>query len=238
MIKTLQEFNRDFAHEMKFGKKVTEPIMFPETSGDIIDMLQARIAAHLPKRLKKKISEQFAAQSYQPQRLSPTINKPLWKDFSLLAIKFAVIALSLMLLFSLVFGIERYEEPSMSPSIKHGDLVIFHRYTKVGYLPQDTIVLEYNGLVQVRRVVATAGDVVDITEEGLLINDALQQEADIHQKTERYADGISFPLTVPDGHIFVLSDSRQDATDSRVYGSVNIDDTLGKVIAVIRQRNV
>jgi signal peptidase I len=87
-------------------------------------------------------------------------------------------------------------------------------------------------------VVATAGDVVDINEDGLVINGALQQEPRIHEATERYEEGVIFPLTVPEGHVFVLAASRTDATDSRIYGPVEIEDTLGKVMTVIRQRNI
>ena len=73
---------------------------------------------------------------------------------------------------------------------------------------------------------------------GLLINGSLQQEQEIYQKTERYQEGGEFPLTVPEGQVFVLGDSRSGATDSRIYGSVEIEDTLGKVMTVIRRRSI
>jgi len=79
---------------------------------------------------------------------------------------------------------------------------------------------------------------VDITEDGLLINGALQQEPDIFRNTLRYEGGVSFPLTVPEGQVFVLGDNRMDATDSRMYGCVEIKESLGKVIAVIRCRDI
>ena len=126
----------------------------------------------------------------------------------------------------------------MIPAVKDGDLVLYYRYTRSGYLPQDVIALEKDGQKQVRRVVATAGDTVDITEDGLVINGALQQESEIYQKTERYRDGVEFPLTVPEGQVFVLGDNREGATDSRVYGCVKIEDTLGKVMTVIRRRSI
>jgi signal peptidase I len=126
----------------------------------------------------------------------------------------------------------------MSPAIKDGDLVMFYRYTKSGYQPRDVIVLDYNGQKQVRRVIATAGDVVDIVDDKLKINGATQQEDGIYQKTERYQDGVDFPLVVPEGQVFVLSDSRVGAIDSRIYGCVEIDDTLGKVMAVLRRRSI
>ena len=162
---------------------------------------------------------------------------PLWKEFFFLALKIATIVLVSMLLFTFLFGVARYNDPSMSPSIRDGDLVIFHRYNGVGYLPQDTVVLRHNGKIQVRRVVAVAGDTVDITESGLIINGSTQQESYVYQRTERYEDGISFPITLEDGQVFVLADSRIGATDSRIYGPVEIEDTFGKVMAIMRRRS-
>jgi len=163
---------------------------------------------------------------------------PVWKDLLFLLVKVVSIALVFVLLFTFLFGIMRCREPSMAPAIRDGDLVVFYRYTKSGYQPQDTIILRFNGQKQVRRVIATAGNIVDVTEDGLLINGALQQEMGIYQKTERYQDGVDFPLTVPEGQVFVLGDSRTDAADSRIYGCVKISDTLGKVMAVLRQRGI
>ena len=126
----------------------------------------------------------------------------------------------------------------MAPSINDGDLVFFFRYTRDGYMPREAIVLDFEGKRHVRRVIANAGDVVDITEEGLIVNGAQQQEIGITQATERYQDGVEFPLTVPDGHVFVLGDAREGAADSRIYGCVKISDTYGKVIALFRRRGI
>jgi len=163
---------------------------------------------------------------------------PVWKELLFLLLKIAAIMIAFTLIFTFLYGMIRYSEPSMAPMIKDGDLVIYYRYTKSGYLPQDAVVLEFKGQRQVRRVVAVAGDTVDITEQGFMVNGSLQQEPDIYQKTERYEDGIEFPLTVPDGYVFVLGDSRENSTDSRVYGCVKVEDTLGKVMAVIRRRSI
>ena len=162
----------------------------------------------------------------------------LFKDLLLLLAKIGLIVLVFVLLSTFVFGIVRYEEPSMAPAIKDGDLVVFNRHVKNGYQPRDAIVLKAGGQKQVRRVVATAGDRVDITEDGLVINGALQQEAGIYQKTERYQEGETFPLTVPEGQVFVLGDNRVGAADSRIYGCVEVKETLGKVMTVIRRRGI
>ncbi|MCL2152352.1 MAG: signal peptidase I [Oscillospiraceae bacterium] len=163
---------------------------------------------------------------------------PLWKELLFLLMKVLLITVTFVLLSTFLFGFIRYQDPSMDPAIKDGDLVIFYRYIKDGYLPQDAVALEYKGHKQVRRVIATAGDEVDISEDGLMVNGALQQEPGIYQKTERYQDGVEFPLIVPEGHVFVLGDFRVDATDSRVYGCVEIEKTLGKVMTILRRRSI
>jgi len=162
----------------------------------------------------------------------------LGRDLLFLLVKIVAIVLAFTMLFTFLLGAMRYQDPAMGPAIKDGDLVIFNRYTPSGYLPNDTVALEVNGEKQVRRVIDTTVDTVDITEEGLVINGALQQERGIYEKTERYLEGISFPMTVSQGEVFLLGDSREGATDSRIYGAVKIEDTWGKVMTVIRLRGI
>ena len=134
------------------------------------------------------------------------------KDLLYLLLKIGVIVLVAVLFFTFLFGLIRCNEPWMNPAVKDGDLVIFYRYNSQGYLPQDVVALDYKGERHVRRVVAIEGDVVDITEQGLLVNGSIQQELDIFFTTERYEEGVDFPLTVPEGHVFVLGDRRDGAT--------------------------
>jgi signal peptidase I len=173
----------------------------------------------------------------KPQKKQAAATSAL-KDLLFLFLKIGMICCVIVLMFTFLFGIVRYQDASMEPAIKDGDIVIFYRGKVEKYSPKEVIILDFNGKRQVRRVVATAGDTVDITEDGLLINGALQQEQTIYQKTERYLEGVEFPLTVPEGQIFVLGDARKDATDSRIYGCVKISDTYGKAMAIIRRRGI
>ncbi|MCL1847733.1 MAG: signal peptidase I [Coriobacteriia bacterium] len=162
----------------------------------------------------------------------------LRRDLLFLLIKIASIIGAFLLLFTFVFGITRYQEASMFPAIKDGDLVIFYRHSPEHYISQDVVAVKLEGQTQFRRVVATAGDTVDITENGLVINGAPQQESGIIRKTERYVEGVSFPLVVPQGQVFVLGDNRSDSLDSRIYGCVETEDILGKVMMIIRKRGI
>lgn len=124
----------------------------------------------------------------------------------------------------------------MKPAVQAGDLVIFYRLADT-YAASDVAVLEYEGQQQVRRVVAVAGDIVDITEEGLFINGSYVTEQNM-QAIHLYEEGITFPVTVPEGHVFVLGDNRSNTVDSRIYGTVPIKDLSGKVTTIVRQRGI
>jgi len=166
----------------------------------------------------------------QPQKSS------VWRDLGSLGVKVAAVVLAFVLVFSFVYGFDRNTDPDMAPMVKDGDVVVFYRLDK-DYAVGDLVVVKYRGALEVRRVVAGPGDTVDITDVGLIVNGALQQEPGIYQKTVRYAKGADLPLTLGKGQIFVLGDARQNATDSRIYGPVNTKDTLGTTITVIRRRN-
>jgi signal peptidase I len=158
-------------------------------------------------------------------------------EFLFLLTKIAIACIALVLIFTFMFGICRYQDATMNPAVKDGDLVLWYRPDK-DYTASDLLVLEYEGKLQVRRVIATAGDVVDITEDGLFINGSLQQEPDIYEDTLRYDTGVEFPMIIEEGQVFVLGDNRTRAVDSRVYGAVDIKNTLGKVMTIIRRRGL
>jgi len=164
-------------------------------------------------------------------------NRPpsAWRELGMLGLKIAAIVLVFVLIFTFLYGFQRNTDPDMFPMVKDGDLVLYYRLDK-NYADEDLLLLKYKEDTEVRRVVAKAGDTVDIKDGELVVNGAIQQEPAIYEETQRYAEEVSFPLTVGPGQVFVLGDARGNATDSRVYGPVNTKDTLGKVITVIRQR--
>jgi len=180
----------------------------------------------------KATSNEKAAQAAQDS--SPT---SLLQELKLLAAKLGAMAVVAVLLLSFVFGVHYNTDADMHPAIKDGDLVLYNRWS-TAYSAGDLAVLSYQGQTQVRRVIAVAGDTVDITREGLIVNGALKQENEITEMTQRYAGGIDFPITLQENEIFVLGDARGGATDSRIYGLVQVDDTRGTVLSLIRRRGL
>jgi len=163
----------------------------------------------------------------------------IWIDVFFLLMNASVIVGIVAVLFTFAFGATQIRDSTMAPAMREGDIVFFQRMGAQEFVADDLIVVRFEGNTQIRRVVAVAGDAVDITYAGLEINGVLQQELHIFEETTQFAEiGITFPIVVPDGEIFILGDSRSRATDSRVYGTVRVEDTLGGVITFIRRRNL
>lgn len=160
----------------------------------------------------------------------------LLEDLMYLLAKAAILGVAVFTTFTFIFGIARVRDMAMKPAIMEGDLVFYMR-TQKKYAAGELVVLDINGVTQVRRVAAVAGDTVDITEDGLLINGYRQQESNIYTSTMAYQEGISFPIKLNEGEIFVLGDKRDGAEDSRIYGQVKASATLGKVMSIVRRRN-
>lgn len=151
-----------------------------------------------------------------------------------LVTKLSLLVLILWLLFGVCFAVFQSSDEGMKPTIRQGDLILSYRLDK-DYAFHDLVAIEQDGKKQVSRVVAVEGDTVDIDEEGLKINGSYIQEAEIQEKTERYTEGITFPITLKKGEIFLLGDAREHVTDSRIYGAVNKKETLGKVVTLMRR---
>lgn len=178
--------------------------------------------------------------SKEPQAApkAPTGQTSALTDLILLLFKVGLVVVFLLILFTFFYGLTQVRDTSMDPAVKEGDIVIYYRSDK-DYASGDPVVVEYNGELQVRRVVAVAGDTVDISENGgLIINGSTQIESGIYTETYPYTEGITFPVTVGQGEIFVLADNRTDATDSRIYGTVATSATKGSVMTILRRRGI
>ena len=157
----------------------------------------------------------------------------LLNDILKLLLKILVIVLVFMLMFTFLFGTTKVTSNSMDPNIKEGDRVIYYRLDK-NYVATNCVAFRYNGQTQVMRVVAVAGDTVDMTEDGFVINGALQSEPDPTKDTLPFKEGTTYPVKLKKGEVFLMGDNRPESVDSREFGPVNAKDTLGELMTVIR----
>lgn len=166
------------------------------------------------------------------------------KGYQYFLLRLVVFVLVIWVLFFQVVGIVICPTADMHPRIDNGDMVLFYRLDK-DVRAQDVIVLEKatpdseEKQIFVLRVVAVAGDTVEVTDgERLVINGNAMIEPDIFYATPRYEGFTEYPLTLGEGECFVLADSRNGGMDSRYFGPVTVDDILGTVITIVRRNNL
>lgn len=120
---------------------------------------------------------------------------------------------------------------SMSPSFHNNDRVmaVVTKDVSVG----DVAVLWSDDLDEyiVKRVVGVAGDHIVIDGGSLYRNDTRVYEDYINDQSWG-EPGVRYDITVPEGRIYVLGDNRNESTDSRVLGTIDIDDVYMKVISI------
>ena len=128
---------------------------------------------------------------------------------------------------------------SMYPTLHEGDnLTLMSNFL---YEPEvgDIVVLKsdaYSSGPLVKRVIADEGQTVDIDFDSgeVYVDGVLQVEPYINELTHRN-DGTQFPLTVPEGCIFVMGDNRNHSSDSRDpnIGCVDKRYVLGKALTIV-----
>lgn len=84
----------------------------------------------------------------------------------------------------------------------------------------------------IKRVIAVGGQTLDIdVNSNVIYVDGVALEEDYINEQELESAGIfSYPITIPEGYIFVMGDNRNHSTDSRSssVGLVEVEDVLGK----------
>ena len=119
---------------------------------------------------------------------------------------------------------------SMTPSLFQGEIVVAPRGT--AFQKGDVIAFYYNNKILVKRVIANAGEWVNIDADGnVFINDVPLDEPYITEKA--FGDcNITLPYQVPDGKIFVMGDHRATSSDSRntAVGCVSQEQVVGRVV--------
>ena len=147
--------------------------------------------------------------------------------------------LAVVVLFTFGVRLIGVDGPSMEPTLWNGDRLLVlnsilcgdYQYGDIVILRKDTFMLE----PIVKRVIATEGQTVDIDfSAGTVYVDGEPLQEDYIAELTFLEEGTQFPLTVPDGHIFVMGDNRNRSSDSRDsnLGTVDTRYVIGRAVVV------
>ncbi len=165
----------------------------------------------------------------------------------------AIVVAVLLALFIRTFVVQAFKIPSgsMLPTLQIGDHLLVNKFIYGLRMPfsgkllvpwknpvrGDVVVFRFpkdRKIDYIKRVVAVAGDKVEIVDKHLMINDAEVVDLQAHFTTSDVIKASASPrdnfgpVTVPEGKIFVMGDNRDNSYDSRFWGFVDQTDIRGK----------
>lgn len=150
-----------------------------------------------------------------------------------LLVKIVAAALVLFLNFGVVFGVCINHGNGMQPAVSDGDFLLFFR-PDAGDIPPDSVVIyRSEGRRSTARIAAVPGDMVTLSETGALVVNGAPVAVGSRPEAPALViegSGLTFPLTVEDGHYLVIGDG------DHIMEYVSQKQISGRLIFLIRRR--
>lgn len=140
--------------------------------------------------------------------------------------------------FNFIMSLEYVPSDSMVPTLDVGDYLLISKLSYTYRSPEREEMVVFEGpdhAKWIKRVVGLPGEVIDIREGNIYINDVKIDEtayvaAEAQSTPTSLHEAIAFPYTIPEDCFFVLGDNRLASEDSRYIGAVKEEDIIGRAV--------
>ncbi len=172
-----------------------------------------------------KIQDGKSKKTKSREKKSPKQEIFEWFDTIVFSVVFVFIVLVFVLKTVTVDG------NSMNPTLDWFDMVLMNQFM---YEPETGDIVVVTKLEQplIKRIIATEGQEINIDfSQGEVYVDGIMLDEPYINEPTFVSEGMTFPQTVPDGHVFVMGDNRNASKDSRFLevGFVDNRHVLGNV---------
>lgn len=154
------------------------------------------------------------------------------KQFLIDLLETIILAVVLFFAINAVSARVRVDGFSMAPTFKDGEYVLVNRLAYQNSMPErgDIIVFvspQTSNLDLIKRVIGLPGNTVRILDGVVQVNGQTLNEPYIAA-----APVYNGEWAVPEGHLFVLGDNRNDSSDSHAWGLLPMENVIGKSILI------
>jgi signal peptidase I len=163
---------------------------------------------------------------------APTEEKIHWGRVLFDIIETLALAALLFLGINAISARVRVDGFSMLPTLEDGEFVLVSKINyQLGNVERGDIIVFHFPIDPeqelIKRVIGLPGDVVSVQNGAVAVNGQSLEETYIAA-----APAYSGEWVVPDGHLFVLGDNRNDSSDSHSWGYLPFDKVVGKAVII------
>lgn len=178
--------------------------------------------------------------NYSEKKSSGNLDRFISKTLLPYLSNIAFVFFLLIVIFTLCFRITCVDGRSMNNTLMDGDYVLLLNDFLCGDYEQGDVIVASkesfrNGERIIKRVIATEGQWVDINfDTGTVKVDGKVLDEPYISTPTVTPEGLTFPLRVEDGCVFVLGDNRELSMDSRhpQIGQIDCREIVGKAIFI------